>query len=62
MGEKICCQSAIFCCYRSSCDIDDLSHTRAICFLRVWFNILRARGLLFVTRASDVVFQIFYIE
>ncbi len=26
-------------CYRSSCDIDDLSHTRVICSLRVWFNI-----------------------
>ncbi len=26
-------------CYRSSFDIDDLSHTRVICFLRVWFNI-----------------------
>ena len=29
-------------CYCSLCDIDDLSHTHAICFLRVWFNILIA--------------------
>ena len=26
-------------CYRGLCDIDELSHTRVICFLRVWFNI-----------------------